>query len=246
MAMLAVGAVSCETYHVDEPDTVSVAPLDGRYVCWAYDYEEYMAAADKSAVEPVNFFETRIAVTESGAADKVWVYVNEYFRGLMFGFNSKGSPTIANDLVDCTCVKADCSVAGLSFSANGVDNSLAPTVMFTPILGGGANTYDYYNYARYGIPYPEYRVTIMNGKIEPNGTDTPSGYKSDSISYGYERVDKNSGESEKYMVVGYRYTGWSEDFMDFEDFIDDTIYEMLLEWLSQQAGDDEDDEDDEE
>lgn len=199
MAMLAVGAVSCETYHVEEPDTVSVAPLDGRYVCWAYDYDEYMAAADKSAVEPVNFFETRISVTESGVADKVWIYVSEFLYNYPYA--------------DCTCAKIDCDVASLTFWADGVENTESPAIMFNPLLAQGYYTTDFIN----GF-YP-YTVTITEGKVVLNGQDTPSGYKTDAISYVFERVDED-GYSEKYMVIGGRYTGWSEDYQDFEDFID--------------------------
>lgn len=204
VAMLAVAAVSCETYEVEDPDTTAVAPLDGRYICWAYDYDEYVAAADKTTVEPLNFFETRISATESNDPNKVWIYVSEYLNWYPY--------------TDCTCAKIDCNVATLSFSASGVKNTMAPAVIFNPLQGGGYYTLDYYYNANTGT-YPQYIVTITDGKIVLNGLDTPTGYKTDAISFAFERVDED-GDSEKFMVVGGRYTGWSEDYQDFEDFID--------------------------
>jgi len=201
IAMLAVGVVSCETYEVDDPDTTVVAPLDGRYICWAYDLDQYNAAADKSAVEPVDFFETRISVTTNNDTDKVWLYVSSYLNSW--------------PLVDCVAAKIPCNVAALSFSADGIENEAAPAAMYNWLAGAATNTLD----GRQGRT--PYSVTVTDGRVALNGYDTPSGYKADAISFAFEReaLDGN-GTSGKFMVVGHRYTGWAEDYEEFSKFID--------------------------
>lgn len=202
IAAVAAGAASCETYDVENPDMSVVAPLDGRYICWAYDYDEYAAAGDKSAVEPVNFYETRISVTESNASDKVWIYVTEYLNN--------------HPYADCTCAKIDCNVKGLSFSASNIDNVTAPATIFNPLLGQGYYTLD----GATGSTTP-YKMTVGDGKVVLNGYDTPTGHKADAISFSFERVAQDeNGESIKLMIVGHRYTGWGEDYEEFNRFID--------------------------
>ena len=201
LALAAVAAVSCETYDVEAPDMTAVAPLDGRYICWAYDYDEYAAASDKSAVEPVNFYETRISATEGNDSDKIWIYVTEYLNNY--------------PLADCTCAKIGCNVSARTFSAAGVANTESPAIMFNPLLGQGYYTIDY----RAG--FASYKVTIGDGKLELKGYDTPTGHKADAISFSFERAAQDgNGESIKLMIVGHRSTGWGEDYEDFNDFID--------------------------
>lgn len=202
IAAVAIGAASCETYDVENPEMSVVAPLDGRYICWAYDYDEYAEATNKNTVKPVNFYETRISVTESNATDKVWIYVTEYLKNTPYA--------------DCTCAKIDCDVKGLSFSALNIDNVTAPATIFNPVLGQGYYTLD----GATGATAP-YKVTIGNGKLVLNGYDTPTGYKADAISFTFERkAQDDQGESIKLMIVGHRYTGWGEDYKAFNDFID--------------------------
>lgn len=201
IAMLAVGVVSCETYEVDDPDTTAVAPLDGRYICWAYDYDEYIAAADKSTVQPVDFFETRICATGNNDSDKIWIYVTSFIQAYPFA--------------DCVAAKIPCNVGARSFSAADVANEAAPAVIYNWLLGQGYYTLD----GRYGLT--PYSVTITDGRVVIDGYDTPSGYKADAISFGFERVAQNEdGEDGKFMVVGHRYTGWAEDYEEFTRFID--------------------------
>lgn len=201
IAMLAVGVVACETYKVDDPDTTVVAPLDGRYICWAYDYDEYVAAADKSTVEPVDFFETRICATTDNDTDKVWIYVTSFLNTYPFA--------------DCVAAKIPCNVGARSFSAVGVENEAAPAVIYNWLQGQGYYTLD----GRYGLT--PYSVTVTEGHVVLNGYDTPTGYKADAISFGFERVALNEdGEDGKFMVVGHRYTGWAEDYEEFTKFID--------------------------
>ncbi len=201
IAAVAAGAASCETYDVENPDMSVVAPLDGRYICWAYDYDEYAAATNKNTVEPVNFYETRISVTESNATDKVWIYVTEYLKH--------------NPYADCTCVKIDCNAKGLSFSASNIDNVTAPATIFNPLQHTGYYTLDG------SAGFTPYKVTISDGKLVFNGYDTPTGYKADAISFTFERVAQDDkGENIKLMIVGHRYTGWGEDYKEFNDFID--------------------------
>lgn len=198
IAMLAVSVVACETYEVEAPDVTPVAGLDGRYICWAYDLDEYQAASDKSTVEPVDYFETRISVTESYVSDKVWIYVCSFLYTYPYA--------------NVVCAKIDCDVSTLSFWADGAEKVESPRIMFNPVVGGGYYTVDY------RLGFTEGKVTITDGKVVKDGYDTPTGYKADAISYAYEYEDAD-GNTEKYMIVGSRYTGWGEDYEEFNDFI---------------------------
>lgn len=62
---------------------------------------------------------------------------------------------------------------------------------------GGDNTY-----AKGGI------FNISNGTIVLDGADTPSGYKSDAISF---TITSDLDPGVTYEITGYRRTGWPED-----------------------------------
>ena len=53
-----------------------------------------------------------------------------------------------------------------------------------------------------------------------DGVDTPTGYKSDSISFTVTITnDDDASDVQKYYVSGMRYTGWGDDVKNYQNWI---------------------------
>lgn len=157
IAVASLALVSCETYKTNDPDTTAIAPMDGEYVCWAYD--------PANLNTPKEWFEVYLSATTMNDPDKVWVIVNNYLPRYPY--------TIS------VCFKADCKVSDLTFSGKG-KSVLGTVQVHNYFLGQTYYTTDHKD-GTDGV----HDVTISNGKIVINGMDTPSGYKTDSIYFEY-------------------------------------------------------------
>lgn len=80
--------------------------------------------------------------------------------------------------------KISCDVKTLSFSGSNIEN----------LAGNVASSTETF--------------TLTDGKLELKGITAPSGTVADKISFTYT-TSKDPGVT--YSVVGWRYTGWSED-----------------------------------
>lgn len=186
---------SCETYKVADPEVTAVAPLDGHYICLAFKNASDAAVDNWQKAD--EYLRIYTSATTENASDEIWVNVmNEL---CMY-------PYVHN-----VCVKAKCDPKALTFGTNGQIKSTIPSTQAKSWILGGAY------YTSYGASKDSgiHDVTISNGKLVIDGWDTPSGYKSDYISFEY------TCDGETYYVVGARYTGWEEDYEYITSFCEE-------------------------
>lgn len=214
LLVLAGGAlVSCETYGTPEVELSSVAPLDGRWICYAFDYDDYKA--NPTTATRLELVEIYSSGTADNAPDKLWLHI-----GYMLQNNAMTIETIS--------VKVDCSPKAGTFSLSNGKTVLAPPYFSSPYY---RTTDPFYNHPTYGridyyflhlySGYPQMRptkstaddtVNITEGKVTVNGFNTPTGYKSDHIEFVLELPGVY-----KYVIEGHRHTGWTDDYSSTYD-----------------------------
>ncbi|MGN0189976.1 MAG: lipid-binding protein [Candidatus Cryptobacteroides sp.] len=187
--------VSCETYKVKDPDMTAVSDFDGRWVCFAYD---------KSDLDnPAGLYVIEITNTTFNDADKFWMTVTDcdpvYGRWYY---------------LDALRFKTECDGNSLTFNASEAEAE-QPRTCYNIYL-----EQSYYTYGTAGIsPVSGYKVTVSNGKVTKDGVDTATGYKADAIEFDYKRTDP-SGTVTEYHFSGMKNTGWSDDMVEFNEYLD--------------------------
>lgn len=211
--LLAGVFVSCETYGDPEVERSAVAPMDGRWICYAYDAAEY--AANPATATRLELVEIYTSGDVSNASDKLWVNMGYMLRRYATS-------------IETVSVKADCNVSGRTFSISGKTASAPPTFQTPyyattqPAGDNGKYTYlhAYSGYAqnRTTISSADLNVSIPDGQITIDGFDTPSGHKADHIKFTLELSgNTNAADNYKYVIEGHRHTGWDEDYDETHD-----------------------------
>ncbi|MDR2911965.1 MAG: hypothetical protein LBV38_01500 [Alistipes sp.] len=206
--------VSCETYGDPDVDMSGVAPLDGRWICYAYDAAEY--AASPATATRLELVEVYSSGTVDNAPDKLWLHV-----GYMLRENAMTISTVS--------VKADCNVSAKTFQMSG-QTSVAPPLFVTPyyrttdVTKNSAGEFTYLHaYAGYGQNRPTaykagMNVSVSDGQVTLGGFDTPSGHKSDHIKFTLELSgNTDAADNYKYVIEGHRHTGWDADYDETYD-----------------------------
>lgn len=206
--------VSCETYDIEPDNKVSnVAPLDGRWICYAYDYTAYNAnPATATRLELVEIYSSG---TSDNAADKLWLHIGYMLRRLAIN-------------IETLSIKVDCNTQSKTFGISNATTQLAPNYFATPYfatthtntttVGGVTYRLNLHRYA--GAPQSVatismdgLNVSITEGVVTVDGFDTPTGYKSDHIKFVLELSgNPNSADNYKYVIEGHRHTGWADDY----------------------------------
>ena len=205
---LVVALASCETYGDPEVGHTAVAPLDGRWVCLAYDYDAYQVSGDSTA--PLELIEVYSSNTTNNSKTEMWMHVV--------------NPLVKAPYARMLSVKVNCNVRNKTFSMDSTTSVIAPS-KFNSVFN---------NYS----PVPVYSMTGYNvaltgGQVILNGWETATStatkkYYSDKIIFTleYSGTDPTpalatqfGAEHQKYVIVGNRYTGWSEDYGYIADFI---------------------------
>lgn len=200
--------VSCETYGDPDVDVSKVAPLDGRWICYAFDYDDYVA--NPATATRLDLVDIYASGTSDNAPDKLWMTI---------GYMLRNSVTIST-----ISVKVDCTPKSGTFGITGGKTSLAPayfSTQFYATTAGNRNANGEYIYLHLYSGYPMRRATasvadqdinITDGKVTVNGFNTPTGYKSDYIQFVLELPGQY-----KYMIEGHRNTGWTDDYNSTHD-----------------------------
>lgn len=214
--------VSCETYGEPEVKYSSVAPMDGRWICYAYDAAEY--AASPATATRLELVEIYSSGTVDNAPDKLWLHI-----GYMLQNKAQQISTVS--------VKANCNVSGKTFTISGGKTAAAPPSFQTPYYYTTCLPTDkpatadldpdqyYYLHAYSG--YPQNRptistaglnVSIPDGQITIGGFTTPTGFSADHIKFTLELSgNTNAADNYKYVIEGHRHTGWDEDYDETHD-----------------------------
>ncbi|MCQ2148032.1 MAG: hypothetical protein MJZ16_11015 [Bacteroidales bacterium] len=138
----------------------------------------------------------QITNTTNNEADKIWMTITD--------LNDATFPYL-----DAIRFKASCS--GLGFSADAAKVEV-PRTCRNP----------YYEQSYYSYQYRAGATTAnatVNGSVTKN-VDSPSGYKYDTISFTYTRIELD-GTVIKYNVKGSKNTGWAEDMKEYADFAEE-------------------------
>ncbi len=193
---------ACETYGDPEVETTAVAPLDGRWICLAYNAADY--AADPDAATPVEYVEIWTSNTTNNDSDKIWVNLSRPCKWAHGGY------------VYAYSVKADCNVKDKTMSiTNGKTVEASPYFITTCYYYGA---YSGYFYGTDCYSSADLNVTLSSN-VTVNGVETASStadkkYYTDKIvmnfkadadpaAYGSDAID--------WVIVGSRWTGWAED-----------------------------------
>jgi hypothetical protein len=214
--LLSGALVSCETYDkTPDIEYSSVAPLDGRWICFAYNPAEYNASpATATRYELVEIYSSG---TVDGAPDKLWLHIGYMLR--------RGATTI-----ETVSVKVDCNVAGKTFGISGGKTAAAPPMFTTPYYAtttGTKTAAGVYNNLHVYSGYPQNRptyskanlnVNITGGVITMNGYQTPTGYSADHIKFTIELTgNADAADNYSYVIEGHRHTGWANDYDETGD-----------------------------
>ncbi len=195
--------VSCETYKVAEPETTSVSPMDGRYVCLAYTNAADAAVDNWEAAD--EYFDVFVSGTTDDTPGELWINVCNYLNY----YAATGTP-----FTEVICAKVKCDVKALTFASEGEIKSVPPLNQIKNWV------YPTTYYTTYGYGLDEtgiHDVEIGNGTIELDGYQTASStdtdkYYADKISFDY------TVDGVTYKVVGFRWTGWEEDVEHITNF----------------------------
>jgi len=194
---------SCETYGTPEVGTTAVAPMDGRWICLAYDATAYNA--NPATATPVDYVEIYTSATTNNDADKLWVHIGcyKFLGGLLAPFVMSG--------------KADCSVSAKTITYSG------QTVQSPPIMASIVH-YNGYPLSRNTVHEAGNNITI-SGTITIDGIKTAS--STTSQSYYTDKILLNvtvtgsatAKRNINWVIVGGRYTGWDADFPEATTYL---------------------------
>jgi len=204
--------VSCETFGEPEKEIFNVAPLDGRWICYAFVYDEYNAHP-KTAIR-----RELVEIYASGTSDKnpdsLWLHIGYMLR------NNAVS-------IEAVSVKVGCNPQAGTFSITNGKTSIAPANFSTPYYATTNPTLNSgkYYYLHCYSGYPQMRptlptgvagagraVSISEGKVTVDGYNTPTGHKTDLIVFTIDLVSTSGMGSYKYVIEGHRHTGWPDDY----------------------------------
>lgn len=186
---------SCETYKVGEPAMSAVAAIDGKYVTFGYEGD---------AISTV--FGVQITNTTNDEANRAWMTISDMNTA---GYHWQRLFSVRFE------IKVDPNAG--TFSASSVA-ATEPRTAWNPYIEGLYGSYGSYYTAGYQWGAEGHTVTV-NGRVVPNGANTASGYKADSIEFSYT-ITHESGATETYEVKGIKKTGWAEDAQEYMDFCD--------------------------
>ena len=206
LKLFVIGCIlaSCETYGDPEVELSNVHPIDGRWICYAFDYDDYTANPTTAVrLELVEIYSTG---TADRAPDKIWLHIGYMLRQLSVN-------------IETVSVKVDCNPKLGAFSIIDGKTGEAPTG-FTTVYYGTSHTNkepdgSYRNLHRYSgltmavatVPVPaDVDITISDGKVTIDGYNTPTGYKADHIVFTLDMGNY------KYVIEGHRRTGWADDY----------------------------------
>jgi hypothetical protein len=209
LALCAATFTSCETYGDPDIEYTAVAPLDGRWICMMYDYNEFKAQGENAV--PREFVEVWASNTSENVADKMWH--NMVFPLAPAAWEVGGESILP--YVDILSIKVDSDPGNLTFGVTNAVGTTPPPNVASPL---------YYNGVMGPVPT---RLTVMTGweatiteaQVKQNGFTGTSGTIADKISYAIELDHAIRGVS-KFMVVGHRYTMWAEDYLYIDEFVD--------------------------
>lgn len=195
---------SCETYGTPEVETTAVAPLDGRWICLAYEYTDYNTNGANAT--PVEYVEVYTSNTTFNDADKLWVHM-----GCYTALGGKLKPFVIS-------AKADCNVGAKSISLTNGKTAVSPSYMASIVF------YEGYPLSR-GTVYESNNNITISGEVTINGIKTASStttnnYYTDQLIMTVEVTGSTTpARNIKWVIVGGRYTGWNDDFSDAVDFL---------------------------
>ncbi len=204
-AAVAALMTACETYGDPEVETTAVAPLDGRWICLAYDADEY--AANPETAEPVEYVEIWTSNTAENASDKLWVNIARpcYYAHAR--------------IVYAYSVKADCDVKNKTISATNASTVEASPYFITTCYYYGA--YDGYFYGAECQSYADMSVNI-DSQVTVKGIETASSsvdkkYYTDKMVMNVEIPE----DGINWTIVGARWTGWNQDHQKEVDWLNE-------------------------
>lgn len=188
--------VSCETYGDPEKEIYNVAPFDGRWICYAFDYDDYMARPTSAIrLELVEIYASGTSEKEPG---KLWMHI-----GYMLRNNATSIETIS--------VKVDCNTQTGTFGITGGKTAKAPSYFSTPYYATTMSedflhVYSGYPQRRGTISTADMDITISGGTVTVDGYHTPTKHRADLIVFTLDMG------SYKYVIEGHRHTGWADDY----------------------------------
>lgn len=223
--LAACSLASCETYKVDEPGKTAVSWLDGRFVC--------AASLTPDIKDTVSVFDIKITNTTENDADKAWMYITDYSvenskksflrKGLSDADATKYSYTRYTAMGGVVFAPAayqfcfSCDGASKTFSVSGGKATEPEYVLNETFNLYVGQAYHYNSSASFADVYDEFTVDLSDGQLVVDGVDTPTGYKSDAISFTVTITNsKDASDVQKYYVKGMRYTGWGEDVKNYQ------------------------------
>lgn len=194
---------SCETWK-DDVEYSAVAPLDGRWICLMYEYNDFKAKNEAGAT-PVEYAELWASNTSENVAGKMW-------HNLILPTTpvTQNGAFYGGSRVDAISFKVESDPGNLTFSANASTSVTAPGAAYNTLVGGTVNTNP--------ASMADWKVTITEAQVIRNGWTGASGTVADKIVYAIEFDHAINGVS-KFMVVGNRYTLWQDDYKYIDDFV---------------------------
>lgn len=227
-ALAASTLASCETYKVDEPGKTAVSWLDGRFVC--------AASLTPDIKDTVSVFDIKITNTTENDADKAWMYITDYSvensyksflrKGLSDAKATSYSYTRYTALGGVVFAPAayqfcfSCDGASKTFSVSGGKATEPDYVLNETFNYYVGQTYHYYSSASFADVYNDFTVDLSDGQLVVDGVDTPTGYKSDAISFTVTITNaKDASDVQKYYVKGMRFTGWGDDVKNYQSWM---------------------------
>lgn len=216
ITFLSVSALlaSCDTYGDPKVGKTAVAPLDGRWICLLYEYDDYSARQENGT--PLEYAEVWASNTSANDANKMWhnvVFPLSPIEG--FELDQDGDPIYTCEVLS---IKIDCNPGALTFSANSIASVTPPVYAYNLLAFTAGAT----NPVMTG-----WRATITDAKVTLNGWETASStadkkYYTDKIVYTLELDHAINGVT-KFVVVGNRYTGWEDDYRYITEFVTDYL-----------------------
>ncbi len=165
------------------------------------DGEYVCFAYENGAATPSTIFHVEITNTTNNEADRIWMTITDIDP-------SKGYYLDA--------VRADLAYDASANSFKCTEKSVTqPRTCYNPWYEQHYYTYGY----KYGN---ETYVINIEGSVAVNGVDTKTGYKTDGIELKYSRKYPD-GTVKNYTVKGMKNTGWGEDLVDYQSFIDENF-----------------------
>lgn len=214
MLVVSCGLASCETYDLPNTETTAVAPLDGHWICFAYDYNEY--TTNPATAQPKQLYEIWSSNTTNNDRDIMWFHI--------------GNPlTTSYPYQQVVSIKVNCDPRARTFSVTNGSSATAPPTVNTRFYRTANANY-------FGSPTPAasrsttgLTVNITDGEVILNGVETTSStatkkYFTDKIQFILEVTGTPvspdiSSYNYKYVVIGNRSTGWVEDYVAETDFV---------------------------